>query len=864
MSRRVLRGTMSKRMLALAWSTVKGRKGGFVAAFVAVLFGSAVITACGILLESSERSGVPTERYQAADLVVGAPQTLPVADDVDPRFGERATLPASQVGDIARVPGVRAAIADVNVPVSLVSADADVLVVPDGAPALGHGWQSAALGPFTTSAGRAPAGPYDVVLDSALAERAGVTVGASVRLAVGSNTSTYRVTGIASLPGSQRARQSALFFTDDRARELTSQPDRVDAIGVLAAPGVSADELASAIEAAVPDVVAYTGGDRSEAEFLDIGSTRSFISELSLAFGGSMVLVIMIVVASTLALSVRQRLRELALLRAIGATPKQVLGMIAAETTVVGALGAVLGVIPGIGLSFLFRETFTLAGAVPNDFELSIGPLPVLIAMVLCVIGARLGGWIAARRAARLRPVDALGEAALEPRKLGWLRLTVGLLLVPAGLAMAVVLPLKLPGEAAAESSAFSAFLLVFAVVLLGPRLLSRAVTVLGPWLNRRTGASGFLATANAHANSRRLAAATTPLIMGITLAAGQLFSGTTATSAAQNQAADGLRADYVVTSASTGVSPEVADVLRDVPGVSAATPVVRTRTLATFGSPDSLQIRTYPAQGVTGDRLAETMDLAVLEGDVADIRGNTVALSRIAAGTLGAALGDTVDLRLGDGTPITPTVVAIYERGLGLGDVTLPHDLVLEHTTDRLDFAVLIAAAAGTDVGALGDALRSAVQHLPTLHINNRASFVAAQRDAAAGESAVGLILNAVLLGYLAIAVVNTLVMATAARFREFALLQLVGATRRQVRAMMRSETRIIVVAAVLIGTLAAIPALVGTSIALTRTPVPSVPPLIYLGIVAVAALLGWAAIMTSTRIAMRSQPVDAIGVRE
>ncbi|GAB3840969.1 hypothetical protein GCM10027610_049480 [Dactylosporangium cerinum] len=112
---------------------------------------------------------------------------------------------------------------------------------------------------------------------------------------------------------------------------------------------------------------------------------------------------------------------------------------------------------------------------------------------------------------------------------------------------------------------------------------------------------------------------------------------------------------------------------------------------------------------------------------------------------------------------------------------------------------------------------------------------------------------LNAVLLGYLAIAVVNTLVMATAARSGEFALLQLVGATPKQVQAMMRAETRIIVVAAVLIGTAAAVPSLVGTSIALTRTLTPSIPPLVYLGIVAVAGLLGWAAVMTSTRVAMR-----------
>ncbi|SHN38310.1 putative ABC transport system permease protein [Cryptosporangium aurantiacum] len=838
-------------MLALAWTTIKGRKGGFVAAFVAVLFGSAVITACGILLESSARSGVPAERYRAADVVVGAPQALPVADDVDPRFAERTTMPAGRVGEIARVPGVRAAIADVSVPVS---------VTPGGAPALGHGWQSTALGPFTLHAGRAPTGPNDVVLDSALADRIGTTVGASFRLAVGSHPSTYRVTGIASLPGDRLARQPALFFTDDRARRLTGQPDRVDTIGVLAAPGVQADELARAIDAAVSDVVVYTGSARSEAEFLDIGATRSFLNEVSLAFGGSMVLIIMVVVASTLALSVRQRLRELALLRAIGATPKQVLGMIRAESTVVGALGAVLGVIPGIGLSVLFRETFALVGAVPPDFALSIGPLPMLAALVLCLVGARLGGRIAARRAAGLRPVDALGEAAVEPGRLGWFRVTVGVLLVPAALAMAIWLPLTLPGEGAAESAAFSAFLLVFAVALLGPRLLGGSVTVLGPWLNRKSGVSGFLATANARANARRLAAATTPLIMGITLAAGQLFSGTITSGAAQDQAEAGLRADYVATSPSGGVSPEVADALRDVPGVSAVTPIVRTRTLATFGT----QYRNYATQGVLGDRLAETMDLDVLHGDVAELRGNTVALSRIAAGTLGVGLGDTVDLRLGDGTPSTPRVVALYERGLGLGDVTLPHDVVLEHTTDRLDYAVLIGAAAGTDVEALGDALRSAVRHLPTVQVDHREAFVATQRDASAGDSAVGLILNAVLLGYLAIAVVNTFVMATTARFREFALLQLVGATRRQVRAMMRSEARIIVVAAVLLGTLAAIPSLIGTSLGLTRTLVPSIPPLVYLGIVGVATLLGWGAIMTSTRIAMRPPPVDAIGARE
>jgi putative ABC transport system permease protein len=852
----------SKGMLALALTTIRGRKGGFVAAFIAVLFGSAVITACGILLESAQGMGAHTERYQAATVVVGAAQTLPIDEDVDPRLGERVTLSSARVGEIERVPGVRAAIGDVSVPVSLVTAGGDVIGGPEGTPALAHGWSSAALGPFTISAGRAPAGPDEVVLDSGLAARAGITPGKPVRLAVGSSMSTYRVSGIAAPPG-ELTRQSALFLTDDRARQLSGQPGRVDVVGVLAEPSAGAGDIAAAIGAAVPGVVVYTDRERGEAEFLDIGDTRAFLSELSLAFGGSMVVVIMIVVASTLALSVRQRLRELALLRAIGATPKQVLRMIGAETTLVATVAAVAGLVPGIGLSYVFSVTFAVIGVVPDDFELVVGPLPVLVALVLCLLGARLGGWIAARRAAKVKPVDALGEAAVEPRGLGWFRVILGCLLVPAGIAAAIVLPLVVQGEAAAESAFTSALMLVVATALLGPRLLGGAVRVLGPWLNRGSTASGFLATANARANSRRLSAATTPLILGITMAGVQIFSATTMSAAAEEQAEDGLRADYVVTSATAGVSPELAGELRDVPGVAVATPVVRSRGIVTFASGDSRQFRAYAIQGVTPDRLDATMDLGVLDGDVARLRGNTVALSRIAGGTIGAGLGDTVELELGDGTSIRPRVVALYEKGLGLSDVTLPHDIVLEHTTNRLDFAVLVAATPGTDPAALRTALETAVTPQRVVRINDRASFVVAQREDD-GESAVSLILNAVMLGYLAIAVVNTLVMATAARAREFALLQLVGATRRQVKAMMRGETRIVVIASVVIGTLVAVPALIGMSVGLTRTPTPSIPPLIYLGILAAAWLLGWAAIMISTLVAMRARPVEAIGTRE
>ncbi|HWS36230.1 MAG TPA: ABC transporter permease [Actinoplanes sp.] len=880
-------------MIRLAWLTVRTRRGGFAAAFLAVLCGAAVLTACGILLESSVRPAVPPERYRAADLVIGAPQSMDLADDVDPRFPERATVPASLIGDIAGLPGVRAAIGDVSVPMT---------VLRSGEAATGHGWQSTALGGYRLVSGRAPATADEVVLDAALAARSGVDGAASapagaggesaarsgtgtvIRLVTRSDVAEYRVTGIV---GGPVTRQPALFLTDERARELTGRPDRVDTIGVLAGSAAQVSGageaeaaagarvsgpagLSAEIAAVTPGLVVYSGDGRSDAEFLDVGTARAFLGELALAFGGSMILVIVIVVASTVTLTVRQRLAEFTLLRAVGATPGQVLRMILAETTVVGVLGAVCGVLPGIGLSMLLRQGFVWSGALPEGFGLTVSPAPVPVALGSCLVSALLGGWVAARGAVRGRALEA-------PRRPGRIRLLAGLSLIPAGLATAFA--------GSEESAAFSAFLFLFAAGLLGPWLVNGLVTALTPrrpavtppaarlravdppaawlnvvaplaaWLRPGRAVGGFLAVANARAESRRIAAAAIPMIMGVILATGQLAGGATAAAAARQQAGEGLLAGVVVTSASAGLSPEVAGLVRAVPGTGAVTAVVRSRVTAVFRDGDSPQIRSYEARGLTGDRLPETLDLGVADGDVTALRTGTVILSRTAADTLGLGLGDHAGLRLGDGTPITPEVVAIHTRSLGFGDVILPHDLVLDHTTDRADHAVLISTV--QDAGLL----RAALADLPTIRIDDRRSPPATDADAAAviagagdegggGDFGAGLLLTMVLLGYLAIAVVNTLVTATVARAREFTLLRLIGASRHQILAMMRGETRIVVGAAVVIGAVAVTPALIGTSLALTGSPLPVVPPLLCLGIVLTAALLGRAAVMIPARI--------------
>ncbi|WKX74038.1 FtsX-like permease family protein [Streptomyces sp. XD-27] len=333
--------TLSRQNLSLAWSTIRGRKGGFAAVLIAVAVGTAVITACGVLLETGIRSGVPAERYHRAAVVVGGNQAMPVDGDADPRFSERVRLPADTVAKVDAVKGVESAVGDVSVRMTVLKKDS----VLNGPPVYGHGWSASVLAPFTLRSGTQPRAADDVVLDSDLARRAGVDRGDTVTLVTGSKPASYRVSGVAE-PGASFDRQSAVFFTDDHAARLYGTSGRVDAIGVLASKGTDAGDLADRIKKAVPGVVTYTGDDRSDVETLDVGQRRAVVIEAATAFGATMGLLVIIVVSGTLALSVQQRRRELALLRAVGATPKQVLRMIGGEAVLVGGIGAVLGAIP--------------------------------------------------------------------------------------------------------------------------------------------------------------------------------------------------------------------------------------------------------------------------------------------------------------------------------------------------------------------------------------------------------------------------------------------------------------------------------------------------------------------------------------
>lgn len=843
-------------VLTLAWQTIRSRLGGFAGAFIAILCGTALVAACGVLMESGLRAGVPTQRYAAAAVVVGGAQTVrpPGADALSTeQVGEQPSVPVALAGRIAAVPGVRAAVAEQSFPAQVVSRDGQVLA---GRESLGHNWDAAVLAPFTLRGGDAPATAGEVVLDADLARRADVGIGGQVRITTRSGTEAVKVSGV--VDGTSR--QSAVFFTPQRAAELAGRPGQAHAIGVLAEPGVEPAALAERVRAVADGAEVTTGVERSSIEFLDVSQTRMLLLAIAGSFGGFALLVAVFVVASTLALTINQRRREFALLRAVAATPRQIRKLIGTETTLIALVAGVLGSVLGLAVAGGLRDAFAAIGVIPADFGLAISPLPLLAAVLLGLGAARLAAWAAARRPSSIRPVEALGEAAVERRELGRGRLLTGWGLVLAGFGGTLV-PLFLRGDVAAASSSMATLVIVIGLAVVGPQVTGLVMRFLVPVLARLWRISGYLAGANGHANARRVAAAVTPLMLAVAFALATFYGPTAMTAAAQQESARSTTADYVLT-APGGVSPEVAVAAARVPGVAAATPVVRTSVITATTVGDSVEVQRTPAQGLAGDQAGAALELGVDAGRLTDLTGGTVALSRSEADWLDKKLGDEVEFYFGDGVPAKLRLVATYTHDLAFGDFVLPVALAREHIGGRLDDSVLIRRQPGADAGAVGAAL-SALPY-PGVVVAPAAVIAAPDGGERQAQFYLNLVAAGVIVGYLAISVANTLVLTTAQRGREFALLRLVGTTRRQVTRMMRLEALATVGIAVVMGTLVAVIPLALLNIGLRGNPVPAGPPSVYFGIIAGAVLLGMVAIGVATTVALRARPIDAIGLRE
>ena len=223
-------------MLRIALSTLGSRRNGTLGALAAVGMAVVLVVSCGILLQSSLRAPVPVERLSGAPLVAQGTPTLAGIGNVSVSLPERKRLPAALAGRLSRLPGVRAAVADRSFDAQLLDRRGRLLTGPDRVPAVGHGWDSAALTPFALRAGHAPRSPDELVLAGDLAARGPARLGDRLELLSASGRQSFTVAGIAATR-QRLSRESPVFFRDDVAARLSGGGERADLIGVLLKPG---------------------------------------------------------------------------------------------------------------------------------------------------------------------------------------------------------------------------------------------------------------------------------------------------------------------------------------------------------------------------------------------------------------------------------------------------------------------------------------------------------------------------------------------------------------------------------------------------------------------------------------------------
>ncbi|WP_027946868.1 ABC transporter permease [Amycolatopsis taiwanensis] len=837
-------------MLRLALHTARHRIAALLAVVCATLIGAILITCIGVIAESGLRSHAPANRLAPADITVSASQSYTPSGDFPVALPERAGVPADLAGQLAELPGVRTAIGDVSFPAAII--DARGAVVSAGDPrATGHSWSSTALLDDARISGTAPTGPGEIALDNDLATAAGVSAGDQVAVSAAGRQGNYRVSAVVTT-----ARPGGIFFADLTAVELAGRGGAVDLV-VLRTDAGAAGSVATEVRKTLDGsgLLVSTGSEIGDVEDLGASAARSLLPLLAFSMAGTVLLIIGFIVGGASAVSIGAQRQDLALMRAIGALPRQIRRFTAAQATIVALVGTVIGLGAGYLVAEQFRRMLVSIGLVPSSLSLTVSPWPAIAATLLLTVVVQVSARCATWRTSRLPATEAVAESRSEPRTPSIVRTLVGVLLILGATAFSIM-PMLNRSEIGASATTIAGIVAVIGLAMAGPAFVQRLSRVLARMLPAGVSAPTWLAVANGRGYALRMAAAITTLAMTVVFTLTYTFTQTTMLAATASEVQDGTRAQFRISAPELGGVPgDVAAAAAAVPGVQTATPVSSTTVLWPYQIVDEVEAESESALVLTG-AAPEVLDLGVRTGDLAELTGATVAVDDGAAGSRDASVGSEINLVLGDGQQVKAKVVATYARGLGFGTVVLSHDLVAGHTTTGLDDGILIRTD-GTD--AVKQNVAAFTASRPGLVLDDDPAAALGGTTTVSPELWINIAVLAVLLGYLLLGIANKIVAATAQRRNEFATLRLIGTTARQVRAMMRREAALICITSLATGLGLSVVPVVLLSIGFLHQPWPAGPVWLTPVIAVVVVVITFLTTDLPTRRLLRTPPIEA-----
>ena len=694
--------------------------------------------------------------------------------------GGRKDVPAGAIAAVQRVDGVAEVQGNIangqSNQVSVLGKDGKALST-NGAPIIAGNWiDSTRLNEQRVVSGHAPRGPTEVVLDGRLAEKAGVGVGDSTTVFLPTGQQKVSVVGLVQYSNGKDTLggESYVYFTTEAAQKLL-RVDGFSDLYVAAADGVSQDELRTRVSAALSGgLEAVTGQQLADEQASDIQEGLGFLNTFLLVFASVSLFVGAFIIFNTFSILVAQRTKELALMRALGASKGQVTRSVLLEAVVVGGIASAIGLGAGVGVAIGLQALFSAFGAGLPSATPVLELRTVIAAFVVGILVTAAAALLPARRAAKVPPIAAMRDAATADRSL--VRQTIaGAVLTVAG-AVAMTFGLTGSGLAILGAGTVLAFL---GVALLSP-LVSRPVTgALGLLFSR--GLAGKLGRQNSMRNPRRTASTAAALMIGLALVAAVGVLGSSLKDSVRKVASDAIGADYIVSPTAVGMGPDAYGAVQKAPGVGLVTGL--------RGGDATIDGRDEFPTSLTAGALGNTVELTMKSGKADDLGAGTTLVSDDVAKDKHLSVGSSVPVVWEDGAKGSLKVAGVYASNQLLGKY-LVDDSAATHFRQQLYFAALVKAAPGQDVAQLRQSLDQAMKPYPNVQVQDQSEFV--------GEAAGQIdqlvqffqLLLALSIGIAILGIVNTLALSVLERTRELGLLRAVGMGRRQVKRMVRVES--------------------------------------------------------------------------
>ncbi|MEU1260357.1 ABC transporter permease [Streptomyces chartreusis] len=793
-------------MLKATLRSFLAHKGRLLLSALAVILSVAFVAGSLIFSDTVSRTFDRLFASTAADVTVTPKETF---DETIPS-GRTLTLPASLADRLARVPGVAAARADVDVDgITVVDKDRESVGPTTGAPTIGTAWNPTERSPVELTSGHAPKGDGQVMIDADTADDKDVRIGDRLTVIGQEGSFPVEVVGIVTFTTTNPGAALVFFDTPTAQTKLIGDPKGATGITLDAADGVSDPELKQRVADALGgDRGAYelrTADEQAESDVEQLGGFLDIIKYVMLGFAGVAVLVGVFLIVNTFSMLIAQRTRELGLLRALGADRRQVRRSVLTEALLLGLVGSTAGLAAGIGLAVGLIELMGLLGMNIRTDEMVVGWGTPVTAYVVGLGVTFVAAYLPARRAAGVSPMAALADAEIaEIGRPLRLRAILGAVIGAAGAAALVGCATASKTSSAASLLGLGVLLTLIATVIAGPLLVRPVIRVLGGAFPALFGSIGRMSQRNALRNPRRTGATAAALMVGLALVGGMSVASASMTKSFDQQIDKTLGADFVVQNGNFVPFPsEVTERIRDTEGVGL---VVRSQ-FATIAVrlPDGDRVKTTAA--AYEPQLDKVANITYAQGDsAAALAAGHVAMDKDFAEDHGVRVGSTVPVEFQGGRTAELTVGALTDQesadGFGSqGGIYFGLATLQKYAPGGQDAAVYVNAASGTNADDLRAGLEKALDPYPQVQVRDIADY----KDLVHDQIAVLLYLVYALLGLAIIiavlGVVNTLALSVVERTREIGLLRAIGLARRQLRRMIRLESVVIAVFGAVLG---------------------------------------------------------------